>query len=166
MTSQKSWTPLNQRTTETKDKVHELYKQIADKQEFVTSQDVYDKYKWGFLGDGLLYRGLIESKKKNKFLTSDEIRGLSVNYARKDELEGKRDEGEGIIVDISEPDEISQPLRWFRAHAPNSTIKKEAEDEFKIRLLQLYIAHVNRTGETYFPLLEEKLRNKADFYDN
>ena len=67
MTSQKSWTPLNQRTTETKDKVHELYKQIADKLEFVTSQDVYDKYKWGFLSDGLLYRGLTESKKKINF---------------------------------------------------------------------------------------------------
>ena len=166
MTTNISWTPLNQRTTETKDKVHDLYKQIADKQEFVTSQDVYDKYKWGFLSDGLLYRGLIESKKKNKFLTSDEIRSLSGIYSRGGEHEGTRDEGEGIIVPIDEPDEISQPLRWFRAQAPNSTIKKEAEDEFRIRLLQLYIAHVNRTGETYFPLLEEKLRNKADFYDN
>jgi hypothetical protein len=166
MTSQKSWTPLNQRTTETKDKVHELYKQIADKQEFVTSQDVYDKYKWGFLSDGLLYRGLTESKRKNKFLTSDEIRDLSGNYSREDESKRERDNGPGIEIDPDEPDEISQPLRWFRANAPNSKITKEAEDEFRIRLLQLYIAHVNRTGETYFPLLEEKLRNKADFYDN
>ena len=62
-------------------------------------------------------------------------------------------------------DELGQPLKWFRANPPNSNIKNQAEDEFRIRLLDLYIAHVSKTGETYFPPLEEKLRTRAEFFE-
>ena len=92
-----------------------------------------------------------------------EIRKLksSKDNNTKSEEEIFEDEGIEVITPVS--DELGQPLKWFRANPPNSDIKNQAEDEFRIRLLDLYIAHVSKTGETYFPPLEEKLRTRADF---
>jgi hypothetical protein len=166
MTFQSSSTPLNQRTKDIKDKVIETYNLLANKGEFETPLDLYEKYKWGLLDDGLLYRGLGESKRKGKLLTMEEIRRLRGNKSQENKPRIHDDDELGIPIYVDEPEENGQSLRWFRANAPNSKIKREAEDEFKKRLLQLYVAHVNRTGETYFPLLEERLRTKADFYEN
>ena len=47
---------------------------------------------------------------------------------------------------------------------PNSNIENSFM-QFRIRLLDLYIAHVSKTGETYFPPLEEKLRTRAEFFE-
>lgn len=166
MTTQPSWIPLNQRSEDIQEKVKEVYKELANKEVFSEALDLYLEYEWGQLRDGLLYRGLLESKRTRKCLTANEIKQL----APPPNGEGRADENvrdeDGIIVDPVPADEIGQSLKWFRANAPNSKVKEKAEDEFKIRLLELYIAHVSKTGETYFPPLEESLRIKADFYDD
>ena len=165
MSQSQSWKPLNQRTSEIKDKVKILYEELVDKQLIKSELDLYEEMEWGQLNDGLLYRALIESQRKGACVSSEEIRKLSPS-SQETSSRGVEDyEEEGINVVQPMAEQIGKPLKWFRANAPNSSIKNQAEDEFRIRLLNLYVAHVNKTGETYFPLLEEKLRVNAEFYD-
>tara|TARA_Y100001954_G_C15704219_1_gene549468 strand:- start:152 stop:652 length:501 start_codon:yes stop_codon:yes gene_type:complete len=165
MSQSQSWKPLNQRTSEIKDKVKILYEELVDKQLIRSELDLYEEMEWGQLNDGLLYRALIESQRKGACVSSEEIRKLSPP-SQETSSRGVEDyEEEGINVVQPMAEQIGKPLKWFRANAPNSSIKNQAEDEFRIRLLNLYVAHVNKTGETYFPLLEEKLRVNAEFYD-
>jgi len=166
MTSQQSWRPLSQRSIEIQKKVADLYDKLADKQVFEAPLDLYEEQDWGLLDDGILYRGLIESARKSECLTAKKIRELQPNPRSASEYGVEEFEEEGIEVIPNVADEIGNPIRWFRANAPNTKIKNEADDEFRMRLLELYIAHVSKTGETYFPPLEEKLRIKADFYDD
>jgi len=169
MTQPPPWKAFGQRTSEIKQKVEDLYDQYADKQLYKSALDLYDKLKWGLLDDGLLYRGLKESEKQRKPLSSEEIKALQPHLQPASEkgVEEEEDEGEeGIVIPPQAPEEIFQSLRWFRTNAPNLKIKNEADDEFYIRLLDLYITHVNKTGETYFSDLEGKLRdleNKLEY---
>ena len=112
-----------------------------------------------------MYRGLIECQIQQRLISANEIKKLQPNDTT--EISGKIEdfEDEGIEVVTPIADELGQPLKWFRANPPNSSIKNQAEDEFRIRLLDLYIAHVSKTGETYFPPLEDKLRTRADFFE-
>ena len=166
MTSQKAWRPLSQRSIEIQNKVADLYDKLADKQVFEAPLDLYEEQDWGLLDDGILYRGLIESARKNECLTAKKIKELQPNPQSTSEYGVEEFEEEGIEVIPNVVDEIGNPIRWFRANGPNTKIKNEADDEFRMRLLELYIAHVSKTGETYFPPLEEKLRTKADFFDD
>ena len=156
MTSSSAWIPLSKRSTDIQNKIQEIYELYAD-------QKVFED--WGLIPDGLFYRGLIECQRQKRLISASEIKRLKTSIAneRKDTEEPYEDEGIEVITTPS--DELGQPLKWFRANPPNSIIKNQAEDEFRIRLLDLYIAHVSKTGETYFPPLEEKLRTRADFFE-
>ncbi|NOL46242.1 hypothetical protein SynMITS9220_50017 [Synechococcus sp. MIT S9220] len=165
MTNQQAWRPLGERTVEIQKKVKDLFENLADKELFEAPIDLYEQQDWGLLNDGVLYRGLIESARKSKCLSADEIKKLQPMPESATEYGVEETADDGIEVVPPVVDEIGNPLRWFRANAPNTKVKNEADDEFRIRLLELYIAHVSKTGETYFPPLEEKLRTKADFYD-
>ena len=165
MSQSQSWKPLNQRTPEIKEKVKILYEELVDKQLIESELDLYEEMEWGHLNDGLLYRALIESQRKGTCVSGDEARKLSPRSPETSSKGVEEYEEEGINVVQPMAEQIGKPLKWFRANAPNSSIKNQAEDEFRIRLLNLYVAHVNKTGETYFPLLEEKLRVNAEFYD-
>lgn len=169
MTQPPPWKTFDQRTSEIKQKVKELYDQYADKQLYKSDLDLYDKLKWGLLDDGLLYRGLKESEKQGKLLSSEEIKALQPRpqlASEKGVEEEEEEREEGIDIPPQALEESCRPLRWFRATGQSSRIRNKADDEFRIRLLDLYIAHVNKTGETYFPPLEGMLRTKADFYED
>ena len=165
MTSSSAWIPLSKRSTDIQNKVQEIYELYADQKVFQEALDAYESEDWGLIPDGLFYRGLIECQRQKRLISAGEIKRLKTSIAneRKDTEEPYEDEGIEVITTPS--DELGQPLKWFRANPPNSNIKNQAEDEFRIRLLDLYIAHVSKTGETYFPPLEEKLRTRADFFE-
>ena len=164
MTSSSAWIPLSKRSTDIQNKVQEIYELYADQKVFQEALDAYESEDWGLIPDGLFYRGLIECQRQKRLISAGEIKRLKTSIAneRKDTEEPYEDEGIEVITTPS--DELGQPLKWFRANPPNSIIKHQAEDEFRIRLLDLYIAHVSKTG-TYFPPLEEKLRTRADFFE-
>lgn len=165
MTSSSAWIPLSKRSTDVQNKVQEIYELYADQKVFSEALDAYESEDWGLIADGLLYRGLIECQRQQRLISASEIKKLQPTKATESkDMEGTF-EGEGIEVIQPVSDELGQPLKWFRANPPNSSIKNQAEDEFRIRLLDLYIAHVSKTGETYFPPLEEKLRTRADFFE-
>ena len=76
MSSQQTWRPLNDRAVEIQKKVTELYDKLADKRVLEAPIDLYEQQDWGLLNDGILYRGLIESARKNECLSAGEINKL------------------------------------------------------------------------------------------
>ena len=159
------WVPLNQRSSDIQDKVAEVYSSYADSQVFREPIDLYLEQEWGSLDQSILYRGLLECKRRQDILTVAAIVDLIPVTAPVEELGAQEDEvEEPIVVTTPNNAQVGQPLKWFRAQPPNSKIKDEAEDQYRLRLLDLYISHVNKTGETYFPRLEQMLRAYAEFY--
>ena len=165
MNSSSAWIPLSKRSQDIQNKVQDIYELYADQKVFLEALDAYESEDWGLIPDGLLYRGLIECQRQQRLISASEIRKLKSSKGNNTKSEEEIFEDEGIEVVTPVSDELGQPLKWFRANPPNSDIKNQAEDEFRIRLLDLYIAHVSKTGETYFPPLEEKLRTRADFFE-
>ena len=159
------WVPFNKRSTDIQDKVNEIYKHYADIQIFKEPIDLYLEQDWGSLEQSVLYRGLLECKRRKEILSAVAIIELSPSPTKVSQIGAQEDDIEEPIV-VTSPNiaQIGQPLKWFRAQPPNSKIKEEAEDQYRLRLLDLYISHVNETGETYYPRLEQMLRANAEFY--
>ena len=165
MAFQSEWAPLNQRTDDIKAKVNEIYNRYADKEIFKEAIDLYLDQEWGSLEQAVLYRGLLECKRRERILTATSMIELIPQPTPSSERGAQEDEIEEPIVVINPNNaQIGKPLKWFRAQPPNSKIKDEAEDQYRLRLLDLYISHVNETGETYYPRLEQMLRANAEFY--
>lgn len=165
MSFEKEWVPLNQRSTDIQEKVNEVHQLYADVQSFGEPIDLYLENDWGSLDQSILYRGLLECKRREEILSTSEIIKLKPVSIPVEQIGVQEDEfEEPIVVTTPNNAQIGKPLKWFIAQAPNSKIKEEAEDQYRIRLLALYISHVNETGETYFPRLEQMLRAHAEFY--
>ena len=168
MTKQNEWIPLAQRSSDIQQKVNQSYEQLADKSMYEDMLDLYSEKDWGTLTEGSLYRGLLEGLRKRNILSAKEISNLIPSPPVEGEIEKgiQEDEDEvGIKVMPPRADMNVKSLKWFRSNAPTTKIKEEADDLFRIRLLDLYISHVNETGETYFPPLEQLLRAHAEFYE-
>ena len=152
MPFESEWVPLTQRSSDIQDKVSEVYSLYADSQVFREPIDLYLEQEWGSLEQSILYRGLLESKRRQEILSAAAIIDLIPATASVEELSAQEDEvEEPIVVTTPNNAQVGQPLKWFRAQPPNSKIKDEADDQYRLRLLDLYISHVNKTGETYFP---------------
>ena len=167
MTNQTEWIPFAKRPPDIQQKVNQAYEQLADKSIYEDALDLYSEKDWGSLTEGSLYRGLLEGQRKKKILTAKEINNLRPPVPEKDEIEKgiQEDVDEvGIKVRTPKPDKEVQSLKWFRSNAPTTKIKEDSDDQYRIRLLDLYVSHVNETGETYFPRLEQMLRANAEFY--
>ena len=165
MPFESEWVPLNQRSSDIQEKVAEVYGLYADSQIFREPIDLYLEQEWGSLEQSFLYRGLLECKRRQELLSAKTIINLIPTPTPVDDLGAHEDEVEEPIVVIPPiKTQIGKPLKWFRAQPPNSKIKDSAEDQYRLRLLDLYISHVNKTGETYFPRLEQILRANAEFY--
>ena len=165
MPFESEWVPLNQRTTDIKEKVDQIYNLYADKQIFEEAIDLYLDQEWGSIEQSVLYRGLLECKRNQEILSATDMVELIPQPILGNEFGAQEDEIEEPIVVINPNNaQVGKPLKWFRAQPPNSKIKNEAEDQYRLRLLDLYISHVNETGETYFPRLEQMLRANAEFY--
>ena len=165
MSFESEWVPLNQRSSDIQEKVKEVFELYADSQIFREPIDLYLEQEWGSLEQSILYRGLLECKRSQELLSARAMINLIPIPTSVDDPGAQEDEAEEPIV-VTPPNntQIGKPLKWFRAQPPNSTIKDSAEDQYRLRLLDLYISHVNKTGETYFPRLEQMLRANAEFY--
>ena len=165
MVYETEWVPFHNRTSDIQDKVAEIYELYADRGQYREPIDLYEAQKWGSLQQAYLYRGLLESLRRETILSASEIIRLSPIPATAASPSLQEDEAEEPIV-VSAPNnaQVGQPLKWFLATPPNSRIRDEADDQYRIRLLNLYISHVNETGETYYPRLEQMLRAYAEFY--
>lgn len=157
--SSMEWIPLSNRTTEIQQKVQEVFQAFADKSLFQSGLDLYEDLEWGHLSQADLYRGLIESKRIKHCLNKEEMQALSPKPMTALEP-GKSEDGfdDTTIVELIPNDVEGKSLSWFAAHPPNPEIGIKASDIIDERILDLYVTHVNETGETYFPQLESQLR--------
>ncbi len=165
MPFESEWVALSQRSSDVQDKVNEVFKLYADSSIFREPIDLYLEQEWGSLEQSVLYRGLLECKRRQELLSAITIINLMPTSNHVEDPGVQEDEiEEPIVVTPPTNTQIGKPLKWFRAQPPNSKIKDSAEDQYRLRLLDLYISHVNKTGETYFPRLEQMLRANAEFY--
>ena len=162
MSDETTWVPLEHRGESTAAKVLEVYETYADKSEVSSCFVMYKHLNWGYLTDPVLFRGLIECRRLNRLMTAEQIQSLT--QERKDPPDDPTQEDGGVAVQLPPTPQISTSLEWFMAQAPNQKIKDEAWDQYQIRLLDLYMAHVSLTGETYYPSVAADLKAYAQFW--
>jgi hypothetical protein len=154
------WISFSKRSPEVKLKTEEIFRAYANKELCTSAEELYDDMEWGKLNQADLYRGLIESSRLQKCLTFSEMisiipppisTGIQPGYSE-DEFD------DTTLVDLVPNDVEGKSLSWFVAHPPSQDIGIKASDIIDGRILDLYVTHVNETGETYFPQLESQLR--------
>jgi len=154
------WISFSKRSPEIKLKAEEVFRAFANKEICTSAEELYDDMEWGKLGQADLYRGLIESTRLKKCLSVDEMMKI-IPKSTSTGIEPGHNEDEfddTTIVDLIPNDVEGKSLSWFVAHPPNQDIGIKASDILDQRILDLYVTHVNETGETYFPQLESQLR--------
>lgn len=154
------WISFSQRSPEIKLKSEEVFRRLANKELSRTAEELYDDMEWGNLVQSDLYRGLVESLRQGKCLTATEMATLIPSAASTGIAPGVNEEefDDTTVVDLIPTDVEGKSLSWFVAHPPNPSIGAQASDILDQRILDLYVTHVNETGETYFPQLEAQLR--------
>jgi hypothetical protein len=154
------WISFSKRSPEVKLKTEEIFRAYANKELCTSAEELYNDMEWGKLNQADLYRGLIESSRLQKCLTFSEMisiipppisTGIQPGYSE-DEFD------DTTLVDLVPNDVEGKSLSWFVAHPPSQDIGIKASDIIDGRILDLYVTHVNETGETYFPQLESQLR--------
>ena len=88
------WVPLTKRSSDIQDKVSEVYSLYADSQVFREPIDLYLEQEWGSLEQSVLYRGLLECKRRQEILSAAAIIGLIPVPASVDELGAQEDDVE------------------------------------------------------------------------
>lgn len=162
------WISFSQRSPEIKLKTEEVFRGFANKELSGSAEGLYDDMEWGKLAQADLYRGLIESARKGRCLTADEIMALIPASAPTGIQAGASEDefDDTTTVEIIPTDVEGKSLAWFVAHPPNPGIGAQASDILDQRILDLYVTHVNETGETYFPQLEAQLRSHYEMIAN
>jgi len=160
-----SWVPLSQRSPEVQEVITSVYQKHADSQLYSDAIDLYDELDWGLMDEPLLYRGLGEIQRLEKLLTRAEMAHL-LPPVGSSQLQGVQEQldDKPLNVHINAADQTTAPLKWFIANPQNSAVRDKAQESYYLRLLDLYVAHVSQTGETYFPPLTNKLVTYYDFY--
>lgn len=154
------WISFSKRSPEVKLKVEEIFRSYANKELCTSAEELYDDMEWGKLNQADLYRGLIESSRQHKCLTFKEMSDIIPPPVSADIQPGHSEDDfdDTTLVDLVPNDVEGKSLSWFVAHPPSQEIGYKASDIIDQRILDLYVTHVNETGETYFPQLESQLR--------
>lgn len=154
------WISFSKRSPEVKLKTEEVFRAYADKEVCTSAEELYDDMEWGKLAQADLYRGLVESSRQKRCLSVSEMMNIIPPPVTAG-IEPGSNEGEfddTTFVDMVPNDVEGKSLSWFVAHPPSQEIGIKASDIIDQRILDLYVTHVNETGETYFPQLETQLR--------
>jgi hypothetical protein len=154
------WISFSKRSPEVKLKVEEIFRSYANKELCRSAEELYDDMEWGKLNQADLYRGLTESSRQRKCLTFNEMTDIIPPPVSADIQPGYNEDDfdDTTLVDLVPNDVEGKSLSWFVAHPPSQEIGHKASDIIDQRILDLYVTHVNETGETYFPQLESQLR--------
>jgi hypothetical protein len=162
------WISFSKRSPEVKLKIEEIFRAHANKELCTSAEELYDDMEWGKLSQADLYRGLIESSRRQKCLTFSEMVSIIPPAVSNDVQPGYSEEefDDTTLVDLVPNDVEGKSLSWFVAHPPSQEIGIKASDIIDQRILDLYVTHVNETGETYFPQLESQLRAYYEMIGN
>jgi hypothetical protein len=161
--SNNDWHELSSRTQE----VIELVIQISD---LATSGEkeadlIYRDYNWGLVPNSMLYSALLEMREKGTLETHEQIMATRSSYtADSSGATGVlEDSDDSFAVKIKPETIITKDLAWFIRNGENEDIRLKATEMRERLLLDLYIEHVQETGETYFPQLQQLLQSVWNF---
>ena len=150
------WIPLDERTPDERKKAQQV---IAILQPTSDLSSVYDEQEWGLFrrqGTASFYKALTDMERLKAFLKAEEWiqREESVNDPNPILIEETDHEYE----DEREADDRDlRSLDWVMKRARTEATRRKAKALYQQRLLDLYISHVEHTGETYYPQLRKEL---------
>lgn len=153
------WTPLEERTVDERKKARQLLDNLRISENLV---EVYDELRWGLFkkqGTASFYKALTDMERLKKVVDT-------IEWISKEEKLQHRDRpgtSEQVDLDIEYEDirdlddKDLRSLNWVMKRAATESSRNLAKALYQRRLLELYISHVENTGETYYPQLRKEL---------
>ena len=164
MSFQQEWVGLSDRTEEVQDLVNQVAKVTGSG--IFTAEELYERNNWGITTNAALCSALLKMKELGYPISHDEI--LSERNKRVSSPSGEPGIHEGDIDDTTivqkKPESIvTRQVLWFINNGDNQEIRLKAKEQRERALLELYLEHVELTGETYFPQLQQLLESEWKF---
>lgn len=164
MSFQQEWVGLNERTDEVRDLVKQVAK--ATGSGIFTAEELYERNNWGITTNAALCAALLKMKEQGYPMTHDEI--LSERNKRQSTPSGdpgvyENDIDDTTIVQKKPESIVTRQVLWFMNNGDTQEIRLRAKEQREKALLELYLEHVEMTGETYFPQLQQLLESEWRF---
>lgn len=164
MSYQQEWVELNKRTGEIQDLVKQVA--VATGEGIVSPSELYERNNWGITTNAALCAALLKMKAQGYPISHEEI------LAERNKLNTRPSGNPGVydddiddttIVQKKPESIVSRPVIWFMNNGENQDIRLKAKEIREQALLDLYLEHVELTGETYFPQLQQLLESEWKF---
>jgi hypothetical protein len=155
-TSEMAWVPLAERTPDEHKKARQVLELLGDSSEL---SDAYEQHKWGLFrrqGTASFYKALTDMERLESFVEPEE-------WMMKEEYGQAEPNASSVEPDHEYEDEREiddrdlRSIDWVMKRARSEATRKKARALYQQRLLDLYISHVEHTGETYYPQLRKEL---------
>lgn len=164
MNFQQEWVELSDRTEE----VQNLISQVATVtgSGIFSAEELYERNNWGITTNAALYSALLKMREVGYPISHDEI--MIERNKRMISPSGEPGIHEGEIDDTTivqkRPESIvTRQVLWFMNNGDSQEIRLRAKEQRERALLELYLEHVELTGETYFPQLQQLLESEWKF---
>lgn len=150
------WIPLTERTSDERKKARQVLQLLGDSTELSVA---YEKRDWGIFrrqGTASFYKALTDMERLRTFVNPQEW--ISKEESTKPDANTSSSEPELEYEDQREVDDRDlRSIDWVMKRARSESTRRKARALYQQRLLDLYISHVEHTGETYYPQLRKEL---------
>lgn len=161
------WIPIEERPNDISSKIQKVLDVVQElNKQKISVSEAYEQYRWGeFQHQGQLYQALTDMQREKKLTSFQEWYAKS-GGKNPENIQQSKEEEITIIKTIQRRDQEFNSLQWFMINGETEEVRLQAKEIYEKRLIDLYIRHVNSTGETYFPELKEELINQFCFNNN
>lgn len=150
------WIALSERTADELDKASKVVSLLETSSDLLT---VYEERRWGLFkrqGTASFYKALTDMERRREFIDPED-------WICKEESISDQNVAEDEDYDLEYEDKLEaddrdlRSLDWVTKRARSDSTRRKAKALYQQRLLELYISHVEHTGETYYPQLRKEL---------
>lgn len=150
------WVPLTERTSDERQKARQVLQLLGDSTDLTLA---YEQYSWGLFrrqGTASFYKALTDMERleslvdPEEWIAKEETLKTDINTSSVETAHEYEDERELDDRDL-------RSIDWVMKRARSESTRRKARALYQQRLLDLYISHVEHTGETYYPQLRKEL---------
>lgn len=150
------WVPLDERTPDEIAKATKVIDLLENQSELAV---VYEERRWGLFrrqGTASFYKALTDMERLREFIEPEEW--IAKEESIKETIVTDDESNDLEYEDKLEADDRDlRSLGWVAKRARSESTRRKARALYQQRLLDLYISHVEHTGETYYPQLRKEL---------
>lgn len=150
------WIPLDERTPDEIAKATKVIDLLENQSELAV---VYEERRWGLFrrqGTASFYKALTDMERLREFIEPEEW--IAKEESIKETIVTDDESNDLEYEDKLEADDRDlRSLGWVAKRARSESTRRKARALYQQRLLDLYISHVEHTGETYYPQLRKEL---------